>query len=258
MGSGGNALKRLRLKLGFTLSDVAAASKQVAESKGNENYAVNISRLSEIESKGLVPSIFRFYSLALIYRVELPSLLRMYDVEITPSLENSITFAKPPNTHLSELTISWTPPPTGELEFQAEYTQILSNVSKNIPLAVLSWFTNAAFRYGYIGAADLTMDPLLPPGSFVQIDESRTQIASGFHQSEFTRPVYFVETRDGYTCCWCNLTKNQLTLIPHQLSPVLPRRLQYPQEAEVLGQVIAVAINRFRESRLREKTSITM
>jgi hypothetical protein len=54
--------------------------------------------------------------------------------------------------------------------------------------------------------------------------------------------MYFVETREGYTCCWCALRQNQLVLQPHPLSPVQPRILKDQQEAEVLGQVIGVAM----------------
>jgi hypothetical protein len=48
--------------------------------------------------------------------------------------------------------------------------------------------------------------------------------------------------RDGFTCCWCSIRRDSIVLQPHPLSPVSVRVLRYPQEAEVLGQVIGVAM----------------
>jgi hypothetical protein len=98
-----------------------------------------------------------------------------------------------------------------------------------------------SYTYGYIGSADLTMNPLLPPGSFVQVDESRNQVLKGNWRSEYERPIYFVETREGYTCSWCTRSREELILLPHPLSPVPPRVLRV-QEAEVIGQVVGVAM----------------
>ena len=86
------------------------------------------------------------------------------------------------------------------------------------------------------------MYPILPPGSFVQVDESKSRVEEGSWRSEYERPIYFVETRDGYTCCWCSMRREDIILQPHPLSPVPVRVLRHPQDAEVLGQVVGVAM----------------
>ena len=86
------------------------------------------------------------------------------------------------------------------------------------------------------------MYPLLPPGTFLQVDESKDKIAQGMWRSEFERPVYFVETREGYTCCWCSLKGENIVLQPHSLSPAPVRILRHPQAAEVIGQVVGIAL----------------
>ncbi len=86
------------------------------------------------------------------------------------------------------------------------------------------------------------MYPLLPPGTFLQVDESRSQVQQRIWRSEYERPIYFVETREGYTCCWCSLKGDQIVLQPHPLSPVAVRVLRHPQEAEVVGQVVGIAL----------------
>jgi hypothetical protein len=87
------------------------------------------------------------------------------------------------------------------------------------------------------------MYPILPPGSFVQVDETKNKVGEGAWRSEFERPIYFVEMRDAYTCCWCSTKRDSIVLQPHPLSPVPVRVLKYPQEAEILGQVVGVAMH---------------
>ncbi len=90
----------------------------------------------------------------------------------------------------------------------------------SVPLAYLAKFSGEKYTYGYIGSEDFTMYPLLPPGTFLQVDESRNKVVAGMWRSELERPIYFVETREGYTCCWCSLKGDQIVLQPHPLSPV--------------------------------------
>jgi len=114
-----------------------------------------------------------------------------------------------------------------------------------VPISYLAQFADDRYTYGYIGSEDFTMYPILPPGSFVQVDEAKNkveEVGEGRWRSEFERPIYFVEMRDGYTCCWCSMKRDSIVLQPHPLSPASVRVLRHPQEAEVLGQVVGVAM----------------
>src|SRR5216683_353800 len=96
--------------------------------------------------------------------------------------------------------------------------------------------------YGYIGLQDMTLYPLLRPGSFVQIDPRVRKVQPMRWRTEFDRPIYFVELRDGYACSWCDLLDDQLLLLPHPLSPCSVRKFKYGTDAEIVGQVTAVAM----------------
>jgi len=111
-----------------------------------------------------------------------------------------------------------------------------------VPLSMVRHLASQDFTYAYIGNEDFTMYPILQPGSFVQVDESRRRVTDRHWRSEYERPIYFVETRDGFTCCWCSVRMNSLVLQPHPLSPAAVRILRHPQEAEVIGQVVGVAM----------------
>jgi hypothetical protein len=110
-----------------------------------------------------------------------------------------------------------------------------------VPLIYLEQFSKVEFTYGYVGSEDLTMYPILPPGSFIQVDESLNKVLDGGWRSEYERPIYFVETRDGHVCCWCTLGRDEIILQSHPLSPVPPRVLRH-SHAEIVGQIVGVAM----------------
>src|ERR1700693_5632459 len=78
MVTGGQKLRVLREKLGLTMRDIETASERIARKRNNEEYLVPISRLSDFETKGVIPSIYRLYSLAVIYRRDVREILLWY------------------------------------------------------------------------------------------------------------------------------------------------------------------------------------
>lgn len=245
--NGGQRLRALREILGYRMRDVELASNQIAQRFENEEFSIPPSRLSDIETKGIIPSIFRLYSFAAIYRREYRELLSYYGFDLD-DLPADIGHGRPQKSHLSEALNSVKEvrfPTALDPAFSFQKTTDLKRAIEQwgpVPMAYLASFADDQFTYGYIGSEDFTMYPLLPPGSFVQVDESMNKVAEGAWRSEFERPIYFVEMRDGYACCWCSIKRDAIVLQPHPLSPVAARVLKYPQEAEVLGQVIGVAM----------------
>jgi len=97
--------------------------------------------------------------------------------------------------------------------------------------------------YGYVGTEDYTLDPLIRPGAFVQIDPHQNKVVKNVGPSEYDRPVYFVELRDNrYACSWCDYEGSRLLLVPSPMSPVPIRSLRYPQDAEIVGRVTGIAM----------------
>jgi len=245
--TGGQKLRALRESLGYRMRDVELASNQIAQRFESEEFAIPPSRLSDIETKGIIPSIFRLYSFAAIYRRDYRELLSFYGLELD-SISADISFAQPQKSHVSQAlsNVRQVRMPTKfDPGFSLQKTADLGRIIEQwgiVPLSHLAQFADDQYTYGYIGSEDFTMYPILPPGSFVQVDETKNKVGEGTWRSEYERPVYFVEMRDGYTCCWCSIKRDSIVLQPHPLSPVPVRVLRYPQEAEVLGQVVGVAM----------------
>jgi len=240
-------LRGLRERLGLTMREVESASARIAERHGNEEFGVSPSRLSDIETKGLVPSIFRLYSLAIVYRSDLREILAWYGIDLSLSAAD-LQLNLPPKSHFAE-TLQGTAKvaiPTGlDPSFHPRRSANLSRIVHgwgSVPLGYLANLSQDKYMYGYVGSEDFTMYPLLPPGTFLQVDEARSKIEQALWRSELERPIYFVETRDGYTCCWCSLKGDDIVLHSHPLSPVPVRVLRHPREAEVIGQVVGIAL----------------
>ncbi|MGC1934680.1 MAG: hypothetical protein WA681_06635, partial [Candidatus Acidiferrales bacterium] len=129
--------------------------------------------------------------------------------------------------------------------FNIERSSLLSRMVEvwgEVPIPIIQSLDLRHSLYGYIGLKDFTLYPLLRPGSFVQIDDEQSEIQSGPWRTELDRPIYFVELRDGYACSWCEQQNGKLTLIPHPLSPCSIQQFAWPEEAEVVGRVTAVAM----------------
>jgi len=245
--TGGQRLRVIRESLGYTMRDVETGSLQVSRRLSNDEFAIPPSRLSDIETKGVVPSIFRLYTLSAIYRCDYHEMLSWYGVDLN-GIAADLPVAQPNRSHLSQGSDHATEariPVRLDPAFSLSKTTNIARMIEEwgvVPLTYLSSLAADRYSYGYIGNEDFTMYPILPPGSFVQVDESKNRVAEGLWRSEFERPIYFVETRDGFVCSWCNITRDRITLQSHPLSPVPVRTLKHPQEAEVIGQVVGVAM----------------
>jgi len=228
------------------LRDVEVASTALAESRGIEDFIINPSRLSDIETKGVIPSIYRLYVLSVIYRADINKLLRLYGIDLGSTVTD-YAICKPSRTHRLDITGQGSAEIPIKLDpgFDFRRTSDLGRMIENwgvVPLQYLQELQKREYTYAYVGTEDLTMYPLLLPGSFVQVDEERARVEEGKWRSEFERPIYFVETRDGHVCCWCSVRRGEIILQSHPLSPVPPRILKHPQEADVIGQVVGVAM----------------
>ena len=247
MLSAGIDLRKIRERLGLTMRDVEDASLRISQRHGSEEYLIPPSRLSDIETKGVVPSVFRFYSLASIYRKPVRGLLQLYGIDLD-AIGSEWASSRPPKTHLvlvDKERAGYHVPVKLDPGFDLRETSNLGRMVQQwglVPLSVLGHLASQEYTYAYIGSEDYTMYPILKPGSFVQVDESRRRVLDRQWRSEYERPIYFVETRDGFTCCWCSFRLNSLVLQPHPLSPAPVRVLKHPQEAEVIGQVVGIAM----------------
>src|SRR5229473_2052160 len=75
-----------------------------------------------------------------------------------------------------------------------------------------------------------------------EIDDQDTKIDPDPGENEYERPIYFFQLRDGYAFGWCELEGKVLSIIPHQMSGRKTRQFNYPDDIDVVGRVVAVAM----------------
>jgi transcriptional regulator with XRE-family HTH domain len=244
----GQKLKRVRERLSLRYREVEEASTKIAQRHDNDEFIVALSRLADIENKGTIPSIYRLYSLCAIYRLDLPEVLSWYGIP-PDSIPGDADVIDHTRTHLVGFR-----PEDGEVQVPIALdpgldlgrTAFLSRLIQQwgtVPLTMLSNIDLRTYRYGYIGTEDWSMFPLIPPGSLVVIDDSRRKIATSGWTSEFDRPIYFLEHREGYVCRWCSMSDGQLIVQAHPASNYDIESYAYPNEIEPLGQVTRVAMS---------------
>jgi transcriptional regulator with XRE-family HTH domain len=244
----GQKLKKRREELNLRYRDVEEASQQIAERRRNDEFAIALSRLADIENKGTVPSIFKLYSLCAIYRLDFMDVLDWYgiDLSLLPADANSIEISR---THLigfqgggnGDVLLPLTLDPGVDLKRTTYLSRMIQRWGK-LPLMLLNGLDLKGHRYAYVGSEDWTMYPLILPGSLVLIDETRRKVVNGGWTNEFERPIYLLEHREGYLVGWCSLNDDQLIVQPHPASECNADVFAYPSEIDVVGQVTGVAM----------------
>jgi hypothetical protein len=228
--------------MGLTFRDVEQASYQLAAERGRPEFIVRISRLADIENHGVVPNLHRLYALCVIYHLDLAEALSWFGLSLREVYGAGGEFPGP-RTHLAAPPLQVRIPVRLDPGFDPSRTDDLTR-------RVQSWgylepaLSGGKPKYwvGYIGLDDHTMDPLIRPGSLVLVDPGRQEVRNSGWTNEFERPVYFLDTRVGYGCGWCQRDGERLILQPHPLSDCPPRVFHSPAQAEVIGQVVGLGM----------------
>jgi len=246
----GKRLRAERLRARLSTRAVQKLSQQIAQEKdNNQDYYISHGWLTEVENGKFTPSIYKLYSLSLIYKCSYLKIVGFFGINILDAAREQ-RLVSLPHTHLigSNLELpGQTIVLPLELRKNVELakTNLVSRMFETwgeIPISLLQQMDLQHCLCGYIGLDDYTLYPLIRPGSFVEIDERQNKVKAGNWQNEFDRPIYFVELRNGYACSWCELDGNQLILIPCPQSRGQIRQLRYPNEADIVGRVTAVTM----------------
>jgi len=226
----GQMLKSLRNRRNITVREVEQASRRIADVKGDKRFCISNGWLAQLEKGDSEPSIWKLFSLSVIYRADLHELLRLYNIDIDEKQKYE-PVADPYRTQLI--------PQYGNGRLSQDYSATGLNVTDSANGDECA----PHIIYGHLGLADFTMYPMIRPGALLKIDTSQNKLVKNAWANEYERPIYFVELRGACACGWCELQGNQLLIIPHHSPFASVRRYQYPREAEILGRVVGYSTN---------------
>jgi len=246
----GKRLRAERLRVGLSTRDVQKLSQKIAQEKGgNQDYCISHAWLTEVENGKFTPSIYKLYSLSLIYKTTYLKIVGFFGINILDAPEEQRLVGLPDtrligsNLELVGQTIVL--PVDLRKNVELARTHLVSRMVETwgeFPVGLLQQLNLRHRLCGYVGLEDYTLYPHIRPGSFVEIDDRQNKIKQGSWQNEFDRPIYFVELRGSYACSWCELNGNQLILIPSPQSRVQVRHVRYPREGDIVGRVTAVTM----------------
>jgi transcriptional regulator with XRE-family HTH domain len=251
-------LRELRERAGLGVREVERLSLAIVERKNkNRDFYLPHTWISDIEQGKFRPTVFKMYSLSVIYQCKPEEIIRHFGLDLREVARDQALFGLPktrlvhrPALEAAERRL--TLPVRLKSNVLFENTNLLNRLVElwgDIPVDLLQNLDLQKSLYGLIGLNDYTMYPMLRPGTLVQIDTHQTKIKRGTWRVDFERPIYFIELRGGYACGWCEVNDNQLSVIPHPYSPVEIRRFAFPTEADVIGRVTGVAM------RIADRTS---
>ena len=262
MEEAGQKLKRVRERMNLRYRDVEEASLGIAARHNNDEYAIALSRLADIENKGTVPTIYRLYSLCAIYRLDLLEVLQWYGVDVS-LLAADATKVESERSHLigfsaagyGGVQIPLALDPGIDLRKTTHLSRFIQRWG-TLPVMLLQGLDLKNHRYAYLGSEDWSMYPILLPGSLLLIDETRRKPQNGTWPTLLERPIYFFEHGGGFECAWCSIESGRALLQYHPSSGRCPQVFSYStekSEIDVIGQVTGVAmrLDRVRKPRTR-------
>src|ERR1700678_4732095 len=101
----GEYLKQTRNRLGITTREVEEVSRKVGLESGSEEFYISNAWLTQLENKSSVPSIYKLFTLSVLYRMNFTELLAIFGVILNDAtrLQSSLPLN---NTHLASIQTS--------------------------------------------------------------------------------------------------------------------------------------------------------
>jgi transcriptional regulator with XRE-family HTH domain len=245
----GRRLRAERERLRLSTRDVERMSQVIALKRNDSDYYISHTWVADVEAGKFKPKLYKLHSLSLIYQRSLDEILAFFGLDVRQVGQEQGLVDLPRTCLVPSPAIDESGTIIAPLGLRDkvgfEQTNLVSRMFERwgeVPIELLQKTDWRASLYGYIGMEDYTLYPIIRPGSLVQIDARQTKIKTKGWQSEFDRPIYFVDLRDTYVCSWCEVDGNQLVLIPSPQSRRPSRHVRYPGDADVVGRVTVVTM----------------
>ena len=236
----GALLRGIRTEWGLSLREVKDRTEILAKLWGNPRYASSFSNLAKLELGQHDMRVSTLISLSHVYSKRTQTL---------------VDACLPPEYHAPAFNPLEGPNSTvliteGHLQERAE--RLLSvtgarNIPENtalIPSDVDS--QRHRYRNAIVGRKDRALYPMIRPGAMITVDTHQRAIAPPkAWTNEFDRPIYLLDTRNGYVCGWCQMSEGgtRLNVVSHLMAKLDVLPLAYGKDVEVVGRVVAVAMN---------------
>jgi transcriptional regulator with XRE-family HTH domain len=238
--------RRIRKRLRLSTYELEESSKKFADIAGIPDLKIDHSWLSRIEKEDrATPSLHKLVSLSFHWGISIFEAFKLFGLDLDQLLRIYLALHSPTKTQAMTLTdeglrIVFFPL---HFNYRPKETALASHVIKQFRELPPEMFQlldlGNRFQYAFYGTEDEPyLEPLVPRGSILLIDVHQTRLTNNGWTNEYDRQKYLIEMRDGLQVSYAEVDNNELTLVPHSLSPSKPLKVAYPRDAEIVGQVI--------------------
>ncbi len=236
-----------RLKTGLSLREASALSRQIASIYDDEQYFMSPSSLSDYEARDTPPRhIQKVITLCLLYAVPFHTVLNTVGVPAEKAGHEPIPDRFLPTLHLALLDETRVEPKErydqgflGQLLHRCEEVPVFLRGA----IAKLCGVTAPSLRsLFWIGGIRSPLHPYLANGLLVSVDRHRQKPIDSRSRPPWQQSLYIVLKRDGtYLCGPCGIENDNLVMHPDAEHLVLREQFRNRRDAEVVGQVTAIA-----------------
>ena len=241
----GQLLKRTRTRMNLSIREAAAMSRIIAEVLKDDRYATSPSSLSDYELRNIPPRDFhKIISLCSIYGVQFESVMKRMGIDVAEAGTESM-----PDRYLSraEPTVA---AKRGDLEtIRAGFVEKLLGESHEVPLFLrdsLGYFAGSAHvsldDFFWVGGDDDPLHPFLADGLLAMVNRRRKTPFHFASKPWWQQPLYIILMREGvYLACCCSVEDGLLVIHPYSRDFHRSAQYRLHQDAEVVGQIVAIA-----------------
>jgi hypothetical protein len=241
----GELLQRTRRKMNLSLREAAATSRTIGEVLNDQRYCISASSLCDYELSNKTPRDFhKIVTLCSMFGLEFETFLKAIGIAYNDTSALAIPHSLLPRLARAssvERTVD-NKTDTGLLEQLIEQFQEVPVFLRN-SIDWLSTSANISLEdFFWIGGQSNPLHPYLANGLIVLVNRRRKTAFHFASKPVWQQPIYIILKRDGsYLAACCGAENGTLVIHPYSQDFHRPLSFRNHQDAEIVGQIVAVA-----------------
>jgi hypothetical protein len=241
----GQLLNSRRKRSRLSVREAASLTRRVSEILGDDRYTISPSSLSDYELRDVPPRNFhKIITLCSIYGLQLESAIKKLGLRLSESGTETM-----PDRFLSRGAARLTPERFNEIPQSGFLEKLLTECANEVPVFLrdrLGYFSGSAHTsihdFFWIGGDNDPLNPYLANGVVAIVNRRRKTPLHFISKPVWQQPIYVVLMRDGrYLAGCCGIENDKLVVHPYGQDFHRSAEYRYHRDAEVTGQVVAIA-----------------
>jgi hypothetical protein len=241
----GELLQRARTKMNLSLREAAMMSRRIGEVLNNPTYGISASSLCDYEQSNKPPRDFhKVITLCSLYGFQFHTFLNTIGVA-----HNDAGTQAMPDHCMPRIVRSTVIEDTGEQRADTGFLEQLLEQFQEVPLFLrnsFEWLSTSAKisldDFFWIGGQGDPLHPYLANGLIALVNRRRKTALHFASKPLWQQPIYIILKRDGtYLAACCGAENGTLVIHPYTQDFHRPLSFRNHQDAEIVGQIVAVA-----------------